>query len=165
MTDRLCTLHRFSSDNTSCLTPSSANLLQAGSLTVGDTSHPLYKGINIIGRESDDADRNRDRLVEWRVKHGGGVPVSALLLRFASISSKHAIICESETVRRDCCLLPGHLLKHCISERPFGVADMEANRHSFVEDLKARNKVGPFNGRLAVDSLLHPVLCLSTSLH
>jgi hypothetical protein len=114
----LCSASNISDD--SCLMPSSTNLLQAGSLAVGGNSHPLYKGINIIGRESDDADRNRERLVDWRAKHGGGVPVSALLLRFASISSKHGIICESsETVRHDDRLLPGHLLKPCISQRPF----------------------------------------------
>ena len=109
------------------------------------TSHPLYKGINIVARASDDDDRNRERLVDWRAKHGGGVPVSVLLLRFASISSKHAIICESETVFEPC-LLPGHLLEPAFHKSHFGAADMEANRHCFLEDAKSRNKVGPFNG-------------------
>ena len=84
------------SDNDSCLTTLHAILLQAGSLAVGGDSHPLYKGINIIGRRSHDENHQHDRVVDWRVDHGGGVPVSALLLRFAAISSKHAIICESE---------------------------------------------------------------------
>ena len=71
-------------------------MLQAGTLAMGGKSHPLYKGINIIGRKSRDANPDRERVVYWRAEHGSGVPVSALLLRFAAISSKHAIICESE---------------------------------------------------------------------
>ena len=116
---------------------------------MGNNSHPLYKGINIIGRESDDDDRNRERLLDWRAKHGGGMPVSAILLRFGSISSKHAIICESETLRHDSFLLPGHVVGPASDRGHLVVADMEASHHCFLEDLKSRNKVGlSVNGQL-----------------
>ena len=68
--------------------------MQAGSLDIDGHLHPLYKGVNVIGRESDIDGRNRERVVAWQAEHGGGVPVSVLLLRFAAITSKHAIICE-----------------------------------------------------------------------
>jgi hypothetical protein len=94
-TDSLCTLRHVSSDDTSCLTPIPTNLLQAGSLTVGGKTHPLYKGINAIGRESADDEHNRDRVEDWRADwHRGGVQVSVLMLANRTISSKHAIICE-----------------------------------------------------------------------
>ena len=91
----LCTASTLS-DNTSCLTALPVNLLQAGWLAVGGESHPLYKGMNVIGRHSDDENRNRERVVDWPVQYGGRGPVSVLLLRFDTISSKHAIIRESE---------------------------------------------------------------------
>ena len=68
--------------------------MQAGWLSVDGSVRPLYRGVNIIGRESEIQDRNHDRILQWQADHGGGGPVSVLLLRYASISSKHAIICE-----------------------------------------------------------------------
>jgi hypothetical protein len=68
--------------------------MQAGWLSVDGSVRPLYRGVNIIGRESEISDRNRERILQWQADHGGGGPVSVLLLRYASISSKHAIVCE-----------------------------------------------------------------------
>lgn len=69
--------------------------MQAGTLQIGNDVRNLYLGVNVVGRESGDPIRNRERIEQWIEEHRSAGSVSALLINVSSVSSKHAIICES----------------------------------------------------------------------
>lgn len=83
--------------------------MQAGTIKVGEDTFKLFAGVNVVGRESEDSARNHERIVAWTDEFRGVGPVSAVLVRGASISSKHAAISKlhcSLHVARVCQWLP-----------------------------------------------------------
>lgn len=68
--------------------------MQAGTLTFGTDVRELFTGVNVVGRKSEDENRNRERAEKWKEEHRGVAPVSTVLIDTTSISSQHAIICE-----------------------------------------------------------------------
>lgn len=70
--------------------------IAAGTLTIGNIVRTLYVGVNVVGRESGDPIRNRERAEQWTQEHCSAVSVSTLLIIDSSVSSKHAIIYTEE---------------------------------------------------------------------
>jgi hypothetical protein len=99
-------MHDVSSVHTCCLVLIPINSLQAGCLVVGGVRRPLFEGINGIGRRSRDEEHNCDQVDDWQEELGGPV----LMLAGRGISRKHAIICESNTMKHAERLLRSHNL-------------------------------------------------------
>lgn len=73
---------------------------------MGGVDRPLYVGTNAIGRQSGDDIQNQHLVEDLREEYCGSV----LQLAGRGVSSKHAVICESDTMRRVGRLLLFHRL-------------------------------------------------------